>query len=135
MGTIDGWVLIYDPDLITEFDTGTKAQVLPSFTFRTVLSDLGQPRFLKTANRLWVEYINTNSTDISTSIFGNAAAGSESGTIDVSLSGRITGEVITGWRHANFTDTHLGFELTGTAPVLIRSMEVDLFQKGWERRD
>ena len=135
MGTIDGWVLIYDPDLITEFDTGTTAQVLPSFIFRTVISDLGQPRFLKTANRLWVEYINTNSTDIVTSIFGNAATGSEAGVIDVSLTGRIAGEVITGWRHADFTDTHLGFEISGTAPVLIRSMEVDLFQRGWERRD
>ena len=135
IGTSDGWVLLYDPDLFTEFNTTTGLSVNSTFNFRTPLSDLGQPRFIKTAHRLWLEYINTNSTNIATEVFGNTLTGSESGTIDVSLPDRIPGEVIDGWRHTDFSDTHLGFQMSGTAPVLIRSMEVDLFQRPWERRE
>ena len=135
IGTSDGYVLLYDPDLITEYNTSNDTSANPTYLFRSILSALGQPRFLKTANRLWLEYINTNSTDVNITFFGNDDTGTETGTIDVSQTGRIAGEVMMGWRHADFTDTHLGFQINGTAPILIRSMEVDLFQRSQERRE
>lgn len=142
-GTVNGYVLVHDPDMIARLNTATSDPVtgavfdLPPYRYHSPMSALGEPRLLKTANKMWLEYIHTgdDSTNMNVNIVGNQMVGSETGVFDLTPVGRANGEVLTAKQFFNFTDTELGFELDGTSPVLIRSMETDFTIKRQEERD
>jgi hypothetical protein len=133
-GNLSGHVLIRDPDLITRHNTTTGNEDAPAYAFHSPLVSLGEPRLLKTARQLWVEYIHANSPNMTVRVVGNSTKTPEQYTVDLTPAGRQPAEVLTAKQHFNFTDTQLGFELSGTSPILIRSIESDYTLKLQEER-
>jgi hypothetical protein len=140
-GNLAGYVLMRDPDAIARWNTSTELLEMPTYTYHSPMSALGEPRLIKTANQIFVEYIHANSPDMNVSIVGNANRPDgtphtpEVGILDLTPTGRTPGEVLTANRHFNFSDTELGFRLSGTAPILIRSIETDVTLQSWEEFD
>jgi hypothetical protein len=141
-GNLAGYVLIRDPDLITRLNTQSETYEAPEYEFNSVVSSLGEPRLLKTARQIWVEYIQTTGPDMTVRVVGNPLRGDdgtphtpEQYTLNLTPTNRQAGEILTAKQHFNFTDTQLGFELSGTAPILIRSIETDYLLKLQEERE
>jgi hypothetical protein len=78
-GTTAGHVLVHDYDIITKFDTETGLNTKPNFAFSGVLSSLGDPTELKTALKLWLEYVHTGAGSVVLTVSGNPSDGQESG--------------------------------------------------------
>jgi hypothetical protein len=136
-GSLNGWVMTHDADLITRWNTATLTQEFPGYTFRSPFSSLGEPRFLKTAQKLWVEFIHANSPDMTLRVSGGSFDGAEvaeSGVVSLQPTGYEAGAVLTAFRTFNLTATNLFFEVSGTSPVAIRSFESDFIIHPWEER-
>jgi hypothetical protein len=133
-GNNSGHVMIHNPDYITRYNTNTGAQDYPSYEYHSPVSALGEPRLLKTARQLWVEYIHAVSPNMTVRVVGNSTKTAEQYVMDLTPTGRQAGEVLTARQHFNFTDTELGFQLEGTSPILIRSLETDYLLKLQEER-
>jgi hypothetical protein len=134
-GNNSGHVLVHDPDMVQRWNTSTNQLYSPTYVYHSPLTALGEPRLIKTVRQLWVEYIHANSPNMSVQIVGNSTKMPEVGVLDLTPIGRVPGEVLTAKRHFNISDTELGFELTGTTPILIRSIETDYVIKLQEERD
>jgi hypothetical protein len=141
-GNVGGYVLTHDPNMIARWNTVTELFEYPDYEYHIPKSALGEPRLLKTANKVWLEYVHTGgaSTNMAVRVVGNQNAhlpdpGWEAGVFDTTPAGRTAGEVLTAKQFFHFTDTELGVELSGTSPVIIRSLESDYTLQRWEERD
>ena len=139
-GNAGGYVLIHNPDFIQRLNTMTAALEYPTYEFHSVVSSFDEPRLLKTANEILIEYIYTNSPDAVLTVVGNPLRPDgtphtpETYNIDLTPTNRQPGEVLTVRQDYDFTDTELGFELSGTSPVLFRSFESSYTIYPWEER-
>ena len=122
-GTLDGYPLRHNYNIITRFDTGTELEVNPSYSFTTLLSSLGDPTKLKTARKLWVEHLQLTTNPITMTVKGDATDSQESGTVTPSPGAVF--DLTSTFRTFNFTAANLQFEVSGTAPVAIRSFEAE----------
>jgi hypothetical protein len=133
-GTTAGYVLVHDYDIITKFNTDTGLNTAPSFAFTGILSSLGDPTELKTALKLWLEYIHTGGGSVSLEVSGNPSDGQESGTISYSTSAN-AGDIELLFRTFRFTAANIRFSISGTAPVMMRSILADIAVKGTQTGD
>ena len=140
-GNAGGYVMIHNPDFIQRLNTATETLEYPTYAFHSVVSSFDEPRLLKTANEILIEFIYANTPNAVLTVVGNSnqADGTphtpETYNIDLTPTNRQPGEVLTVGQFYDFTDTELGFEFSGTAPVLIRSMESSYTIHPWEERD
>jgi hypothetical protein len=133
-GTTAGYVLVHDYDIITKFNTDTGRAKSPIFIFSGVLSSLGDPTELKTALKLWLEYIHTGDGSVTLKVSGNPSDGQESGQISYSTSAN-AGDIELLFRTFRFTAANIRFSISGVAPVIMRSALVDIAVKGTQTGD
>jgi hypothetical protein len=129
-GTDSGLVMRHDPDLITR-DTS-----YPSFSFPTPALDYGRIRTLKTIERVGVEIVNASNTGNLTVTPKTGISTGGGKTVSMATSNPAgTSEVFDTWHGpaANHTSERIGFTVSGTGPVLIRSLEMDYIDEGLER--
>lgn len=124
-GTSDGYILTHDYNLFTRYNTSSNTQVAPTYLYRSKLTNLGDPTTLKTANRIWLEYVRVNDPSATTILVkGDSAEGQEGGAVN--LTRGTAGDTNVAWRDANFTSTDLQVEISGTAPIEIRSIMAEV---------
>jgi hypothetical protein len=122
-GTLGGDVHQHDRDLITQ------AGAQPQWSYESPISALEWPRYLKTADRLTVEHINANNdTATFTAVTGDGRT--ETGNVIMDLGD--AGDLNTATRHFRLTGQHLGYQVNGGGPVLIKGMKFDYFLDGAE---
>ena len=133
-GTLEGYVELHDPSLITRDQRQTAPVVVTSPTYNYVTHcrnfDKGA-RNLYTADRLLMEYINASSPNPTFRVFGQGLSGQE-GAVDISRGS--PGDTETAERFFRFTSQHIGFQVRGTSPVLIRSFDLDYYSDEVEPR-
>jgi hypothetical protein len=132
-GTTTGHVLSHNINLPTRYDVTNLSTVNPTFSISGVLSSLGDPTTLKTATKLWVEQVHSNTGNVNLTVSGDSTEGSESGGVNFSLTGSL-GDINTVFRTFNFTAANLKYTISGTAPVRIRSIIADAVLTPLEER-
>jgi hypothetical protein len=122
-GTATGNVLQHNRDLITQ------AGAAPTWSYGSPVGDMGWARFLKTADQLTVEHINVANTAATFEVVDGTSGGESAGVVmDIGNAGDI--DVVS--RHFRHTAKHLGFQVSGSGPVLIRSFRYDYWLDGTE---
>ena len=137
-GTTDGYVVKHDYGIFSRFDTGDESTFNPTFSYSSAVSAIGDPTALKRALKIWMEYIQTMTDSVTFTITGDTTEGTQQGTITVSPTGGVTGDINTAFLDLNFTAVNLGFTVSGTSPILIRSFIMDVELPGvipeWQER-
>jgi hypothetical protein len=124
-GTDTARVMEHTPNIIT------KDNQTPIFVYPSPVLDFGEPRTLKTANRICMEYINVKNTN---NVSLNATDGRDntSTSLDVMDRGSLNDiELASGWHR--LTDERLGIRVRGSGGIKIRSLELEYFDEGVER--
>lgn len=134
-GTHNGLVMQHDPSLTTKVNILSQMAEEPTYRYRTVLSNLGSARIHKLGQRILVEHIKrSGSATMSAQFFCNASQTAEEYALD--LSPGSTGDTTLVWEWFRFSSPEIGFEVSGTGPVAIGSIEADLSLEESElRRD
>jgi hypothetical protein len=132
-GTTTGHVLQHNKDLISRYDVAKLNTIMPTFKIEGVLSSLGDPTTLKTITKIWVEYIDIGSGAVYIRVLGDGSDKKAGGTVDFSQDG-YPGDVNTAFRTFNITSANLRYILSGSAPILIRSIIVDVILTPMEER-
>ncbi len=128
-GTTDGFILTHDSELFTRYNTSSMNQESPSYLYRSKLTNMGDPTMLKTAQKLWLEYVQVNDPQSATILVkGDDTESQEGGAVP--LTKGQAGDTNTAWRNFNFTSTNLQFEISGSAPVEIRSFLAEVVPHG-----
>ncbi len=122
-GTTTGHVLSHNYDLQTQFDGAN--DVLPTFSLAGMLSAVGDPTVLKKALKLWVEEVHSAQGSLTLGVTGDSSEGGESGLVPFSTTANV-GDINTIFQTLNFSSTNLGYTVSGTAPVRIRSIMADV---------
>jgi hypothetical protein len=129
-GTHNGLVMMHDPSLSTQINLNSREAEQPAYLYRTVLTSVGKPRTLKTAQRLTMECINSGGTDPTFQVFGNTGQ-SESGVAPITGN---TGDAVAAFRHFRFSSSQMGFQVSGRGPVQARSFELEAYDYDVEPR-
>lgn len=103
----------------------------PSWSYASVPSDFGRPLSLKTGERVSMEHIDLSSTDSVTLNVTSGKGGSDGET--KALTQGSNGSVILAQGWGLLTDEALGAEASGTGPVQIRSLSLDMQENQVER--
>jgi hypothetical protein len=128
-GSTTGYVMSHDYDLITRINVDTGAAESPSYSFVSQKLSFRDPTELKTALKLWLEYIHTGPGNVTLTVTGDSIDGSDSGQVSFSTDTN-PGDIEVLFRTFNFTSRNIQFSVGGTAPVMIRSILADLTMKG-----
>ena len=124
-GTTDGYVLTHDYELFTRYSTTTNVQVSPTFLYRSKLTNLGDPTLLKTATKLWLEYIQVSDPgSVIILAKGDSSELQEGGSVPITKG--MPGDTNVAWKNFNFTSANLQFEISGSAPIEIRSFLAEI---------
>ena len=133
-GTTTGFVLAHSPDFITKYSTAKGAAQFPSFEIDGMLTSLGDPTIMKRAKKLWVEQIHSNTGAVTLTVQGDNSDQTESGKVSFSNVG-IPGSIQTPFRTFNqVMSANLQYSISGTSPVRIRSILIDVQSTESEER-
>lgn len=118
-GDLNGRVYGHDPDLITR--DGSQ----PTYLFEVAPNDFEHPLDLKTVDRVSAEYVNVANAAPATLTAIAEGGGTQSGT--TLLNSGNPGEVHSASVNFRLTCQHIGYRISGTGPVLLRSLTLDYF--------
>jgi len=125
-----GYPMVHNPDVITRVRQenvayASLATINDNWRFRSHLSNLGRPGKLATSDRVSMEYIDVNGPNATFQVFGNPTDGSQSATVDFPAA--TLGDTRSIHRNIRLTGENLGIDVSGTTPVLIRSIGGDFW--------
>lgn len=126
-GTADGHVVTHDYKTVSRWNTATRKQEMPFFSFVSKHNTLGDPTTLKTFMKLWVEYIRTSNDNPVFSLAAqvdNVSGGTQ--TVPVDFSDGAEGTVQIAYSTFNKTGRQFAFLMSGFAPIEIRSFVVKI---------
>jgi hypothetical protein len=106
----------------------------PSWSYEVVPTDFGSPRTLKTVDQLSVEHINSQNSNAATlTVTTGRSTVTASSSIDLNTSAT-SGDIEIASSHYRVNDEHVGFSVSGSGAIRIRSFGIDLFEKPVRRR-
>jgi hypothetical protein len=129
-GTLNGYVFQHASDLVIRELEQSTGSTTPAYLYQTPFIAGSSPRFLLSADRGIVEYINLDSPDMS--IQFSSKDDSETATVPIDTGN--AGEIHTGQSFYRFTGQQLSMRLSGTGPVMIKSFEADVYEEQVEPR-
>lgn len=121
-----GIVFFHDDDFIT------REGAQPAWAYISMITDFDRPLSLKTSQRLVMEHINAeNDTDVSLRVLdARGASAGENKPLDVGSPGRTA----LAQAHARVEGQHLGVQVSGVGPVIIRGLSLDWTEPQVEER-
>jgi hypothetical protein len=125
-GTTTGHVLVHDYNSYTRYDTVKGLDYNPAFLLRSMLTSGGDPTRLKTALKLWAEYIESATSSVGMTVGGDSAEGKQSRSVDWTQDGATVGDINRAFANFTHTSVNLYYELTGNSPIRIRSVLLDV---------
>lgn len=102
----------------------------PDWIYESSLLHFTSPRYLKTGDRVFMEYVNRGKPTASLGVQTQSAT--ESGVVATNQGN--DGEAHITSRHARLTGQHLGITASGGGPVAIQSFELDYFETPAQER-
>jgi hypothetical protein len=126
-GNSAGWVFQHEPDSINRDNSNASGSVVPTFTYQTHYIGMETPRYLKTADRVEVEYIGfgAGGSNVTANVRRGVSDSGENGVLQ--MMGSPQGDIVSAKKFFRRTGQVLSLTLSGSAPIILKSYELDLF--------